>query len=156
MPIYKTKYPLNIYLLISCLLIQLFFMRDFSIMQIVFYFSLSFLFLYTLFSRYACKIEIYKESVYIRYFFFWDKNIRILFKDIYDVDFEKGFYDFTTHKSLGNGFAFPKYCYDIISFNGENYNIEANVNTRTFMFSKAYSLIEAMVKDREQYKVKKG
>lgn len=104
--------------------------------------SLTFLFLYILFSRYACKVELFEDRVTFKYFFFWDKNISIPFEKVNTVDYEKSFYDFIDDKTIGGLYSFPKYCYDKIVFKTQAEEVEVLVNTRIFTFNKLFSLIE--------------
>lgn len=143
MLLYKTKYPISVYFLLFTLTVQAVLLREFSIFKVCFYLLLTFCFLYVLFSRYACRIKVYDDSIKIKYFFFWDKDISIPLQGVHRVDYMKGFYDLTSDKSFAGLYSFPKYCYDKIVFQYERNEIEVLINTRIFMFDRAYSLIES-------------
>lgn len=117
------------------------------ITKVVFYLVTSFLFFYLLFSRYACRILLYEDEIYVRYFFFWEKNTCVLLNKVQGVDYRKGFYDFIDDKSLGGLYSFPKYCYDEIIIKKMSGEFELHVNTMLFSFNKLISNINTTIKN---------
>src|SRR5690606_15723282 len=145
MEIYKTNYPLNSYLLLIILVVEGVFMIGFPISMILFYIAGTFLLFYILFSRYACKVTIYDNRILVQYFFFWEKNVCLLFEEISEVDYAKGFYDLVDDKALGGLYGFPRYCYDQLIFKKKSSEIEILVNTRIGTFGKMFSNLREIV-----------
>lgn len=70
MHVYKARYPINVYVLLISISIELFCLINEPWGKVLFYFILTFFTLYAAFSRYACKIEVSDSIICIKYFFF--------------------------------------------------------------------------------------
>lgn len=141
MLLYKTKYPLSIYILFVALALLVYCIGFNSILKLVFYVSLIFCFLYVLFSRYAGRVKVFQDKIRFEYFFFWDKNITVYLNDVLNIRYKKGFYDFIDDNTIGGLYSFPKYCFDKIIFITEKGETEICINTRIFTFNKMFSVL---------------
>ena len=121
------------------------------VLKIIFYDILTFFFVYILFCRYACRIVISTSLIEINYFFFWDKNIKIPFTNIEEIDYQKGFYDFIDDKAISGLYSFPKYCYDILIVHSNVEPKEVFVNTRIFSFNKVVRYLKNVISKNSFY-----
>lgn len=139
---YKTRYPMILYFIFICLIIQAVMIFDFPALKIAFYLFLTFFFLYMLLARYACRVKVYDHEIIAEYFFFWEKDLVIPLSDISGVDFNKGFYDLFSDKTTGGVHVFPKYCYDTLLLkNQSGAIISVEMNTRIWTFNKVVSTV---------------
>lgn len=149
--IFRSAYPISVYLLITGLLLQGILMDpNGSIGKVLFNSVLIFLFFYLLMLRFACKLKVNGKVLEIVYFFPWYRNIKVDLATVESVDYAKGFYDPFSSQSLGGLFVFPKYCYDqfIFKIKGEDELLTLNVNTRVFQFDKAFKIINSLVTNK--------
>ncbi|MBN8667467.1 MAG: hypothetical protein J0M30_08175 [Chitinophagales bacterium] len=149
-PLITTRYPFNPYFTIVVSLIVFLLMFKTSIQSGFFYSILSFSFFYILLCRNSCRVVLFKDQIYVNYFFPWEKNIILDISNLVEVDYEYSFFNYFSDKTRAGLFVFPKYCADELKLNIlsygkiEQYSLE--INTRMFGFNRLVRKLSEMVK----------
>lgn len=141
----KTKLPINLYFTTISSIAFGVLLCPGHLFKILFYILFTFFCLYVFLSRRSGTIEVKADEIEIRYFFPWNKPIKIVLSSVSDVDYQKGFYDVFSDKSIGGVFVFPKYCYDRLVFTKndlqKNTIIQVDINTRRMEFDKVVAIL---------------
>lgn len=144
-----SKLPLNIYFSIGIptLFVIIGWNKSENHFVLLIYSIVLFLILYYHLSRYSCIVKLDDDKIYISYLSPWLTNESINVKDILDIDYQRGFYNLFSDKTIGGLFVFPKYCNDRMIFYMKNGTEKIiNVNTRIFYFKKIIKLIKTKLK----------
>lgn len=148
--IYKSNYPISIYLLIFLpiigILLTIFYKANFF--ALIIYLPIFLIIFYTFFSRYAARVEInnsFEMKVY--YFFPWNRNFSINLFIVKSFDYARGFYDPFDDRRLGY-FGFLRRCYDLIMLfeSDQNRLKEYKVNFRIGVFKKVINILNKEAK----------
>lgn len=145
----KTRVPFNFYFLVVGTFTVFVILYGQPILKVIFYTTFTFSIIYIQFSRYGCTIEITEKEVVVKYLFPWYKNISVSITQITRVDYQKGFYDLLSSKSIGGAFVFPLYCYDAIILSVKSGDPEnllyIKVNTRLFDLGRFVKTLKSKV-----------
>ena len=142
----KTRLPLSVYLslAITAALLPTYF--GIPLVRIIVYETLTFGLLYIIFGRFACRLTLTDDTLYVKYLFPWNKDIRVRVIDVRDVEVKKGFYDLFSENTIAGLFVFPRFCYDQLILNiyddGKLKTTIININTRFSQFDQIVKLLK--------------
>lgn len=88
---------------------------------------------YYLLCRNLCRIFIYNDKFKVCYAFFGNQSIEIRFEEIVELDYKKGFFDFTA--PFDNTYHFKLICYDTLFLKLKARDIQININSRFGAFN---------------------
>jgi len=146
----KTRPPISIIILVAINILFLFESIT-NWVWIIYLLPLNFIF-YIQFCRFCCVITMTQEFIKVRYFNPLLKSKTIPIKDIKTIDYQKGFYDFFSRKTIGGTLFLPQYCFDrlIVKFKDTKGSIiYVNVNTLMFDFDRVLKFaIELKILDK--------
>ncbi|GAA4198123.1 hypothetical protein GCM10022289_06370 [Pedobacter jeongneungensis] len=148
--IYKSNYPISIYLLIflPILITLLTVLYRANFFALLIYLPIFVIIFYIFFSRYAARVEINnKFEMKVYYFFPWNKNFSINLSVIKSFDYARGFYDPFDDRRLGY-FGFLRRCYDLIMLSANDRNIQEEYKVNFIMgaFKKVINILNKEAK----------
>lgn len=101
--------------------------------------------LYYLLCRKSCKVYVYEGKMEICYTFFWDQKKEISFDDIIELDYKKGFFDFSA--PFENTYHFKLICYDTFFIKLKTKSIQININTRMGGFNHLKRILTEKIRE---------